>query len=186
MHCVTQRRCDNHRRHRQRLHRARHWLKDLVPAFAEPLMGIVQAPQVIATSQDNAFKAMCYAEYRGFFHIGMITRNERNAIIQHGTMTLVRRKVLEEVGGWAEWCITEDAELGLRVFELGYDATYLPDSYGRGVMPDTFIDFKKQRFLGVRCDANFATTYAHFFCDNTTHRRTTISRIAVGCVDAMD
>jgi hypothetical protein len=89
---------------------------------------------------------MCYAEYRGFFHIGMITRNERNAIIQHGTMTLVRRTMLDEVGGWAEWCITEDAELGLRIFELGYDATYLPDSYGRGVMPDTFIDFKKQRF----------------------------------------
>ena len=47
----------------------------------------------------------------------MVTRNERNAIIQHGTMTLVRREVLDEVGGWAEWCITEDAELGLRMFE---------------------------------------------------------------------
>lgn len=122
------------------------WLKDLTPAFAEPRMGIVQAPQDYRDSQDNAFKAMCYAEYRGFFHIGMITRNERNAIIQHGTMTLVRRTVLDDVGGWAEWCITEDAELGMRIFEKGYEATYLPDSYGRGVMPDTFIDFKKQRF----------------------------------------
>jgi exo-beta-1,3-glucanase (GH17 family)/cellulose synthase/poly-beta-1,6-N-acetylglucosamine synthase-like glycosyltransferase len=122
------------------------WLKDLVPAFAEPRMGIVQAPQDYRDGGDNAFKAMCQAEYRGFFHIGMITRNERNAIIQHGTMTLVRRKLLDDVGGWAEWCITEDAELGLRVFAEGYDATYLPDSYGRGLMPDTFIDFKKQRF----------------------------------------
>lgn len=40
----------------------------------------------------------------------MVTRNERNAIIQHGTMTLVRRSLLEQIG-WAEWCITEDAEL---------------------------------------------------------------------------
>ena len=56
----------------------------------------------------------------------MITRNERNAIIQHGTMTLVRRYVLSAVGGWAEWCITEDAELGLRVFEAGYEALYIP------------------------------------------------------------
>ena len=70
-----------------------------------------------ATTSENAFKAMCYAEYRGFFDIGMITRNERNAIIQHGTMTLVRRRVLRGVGGWAEWCITEDTELGLRMFE---------------------------------------------------------------------
>jgi hypothetical protein len=89
---------------------------------------------------------MCHAEYRGFFHIGMITRNERNAIIQHGTMTMVRRELLERLGGWAEWSITEDAELGLRIFEEGYEATYIPHSYGKGVMPDTFIDFKKQRF----------------------------------------
>lgn len=122
------------------------WLRDLVPAFADQQMGIVQAPQDYRDHDDNFFKAMCYAEYRGFFHIGMITRNERNAIIQHGTMTMVRRKLLDEVGGWAEWCITEDAELGLRIFQKGLDATYLPQSYGRGVMPDTFIDFKKQRF----------------------------------------
>jgi cellulose synthase/poly-beta-1,6-N-acetylglucosamine synthase-like glycosyltransferase len=92
------------------------------------------------------FKAMCYAEYRGFFHIGMVTRNERNAIIQHGTMTMVRKSTLMEVNGWAEWCITEDAELGLKIFEKGYEAAYTTTSYGRGVMPDTFIDFKKQRF----------------------------------------
>jgi len=86
------------------------------------------------------------AEYAGFFHIGMITRNERNAIIQHGTMTMVRRTALEAVGGWAEWCITEDAELGLRLFEAGHKAFYIPRTYGRGLMPDTFADFSKQRF----------------------------------------
>jgi hypothetical protein len=89
---------------------------------------------------------MAYAEYRGFFHVGMVTRNERNAIIQHGTMTLVRRDVLDNVARWAEWCITEDAELGLSIFEAGYEASYTSRSYGRGLMPDTFIDFKKQRF----------------------------------------
>jgi cellulose synthase/poly-beta-1,6-N-acetylglucosamine synthase-like glycosyltransferase len=122
------------------------WLRDLAPSFADARIAIVQAPQDYRDEDDNAFKAMCYAEYRGFFYIGMITRNERNAIIQHGTMTLVRRRVLDAVGGWAEWCITEDAELGLRIFEAGYDAVYLPQSYGRGLMPDTFIDYKKQRF----------------------------------------
>ena len=124
----------------------RNWLRELIPLFADPNMAIVQAPQDYRDGEENAFKAMCQAEYRGFFHIGMVTRNERNAIIQHGTMTLVRRKVLDEVGGWAEWCITEDAELGLRIFERGYAATYIPHSYGKGLIPDTFLDFKKQRF----------------------------------------
>jgi exo-beta-1,3-glucanase (GH17 family)/cellulose synthase/poly-beta-1,6-N-acetylglucosamine synthase-like glycosyltransferase len=122
------------------------WLSDLVPGFRDSKVAIVQAPQDYRDAGENVFKAMCYAEYRGFFHIGMVVRNERNAIIQHGTMTLVRRSSLDEVGGWAEWCITEDAELGLRLFEHGYEAQYLPQTYGRGLMPETFIDYKKQRF----------------------------------------
>ncbi|MBA3012864.1 MAG: glycosyltransferase, partial [Proteobacteria bacterium] len=122
------------------------WLKDLVPQFLKPSVAIVQAPQDYRDDGDNLFKAMCFAEYRGFFYIGMVTRNERNAIIQHGTMTMVRKTVLEEVGGWAEWCITEDTELGLKIFEKGHEALYTSKSYGRGVMPDTFIDFKKQRY----------------------------------------
>jgi len=122
------------------------WLRDLAPQLLRPGQAIVQAPQDYYDDNVNFFKAMCYAEYRGFFYIGMITRNERNAIIQHGTMTMVKKSVLEEVGGWAEWCITEDAELGLRIFEQGYEATYIPKSYGQGLMPDTYDDFKKQRF----------------------------------------
>ena len=122
------------------------WLKDLASQFVNPAIAIAQAPQDYRDENENMFKALCYAEYRGFFYIGMVTRNERNAIIQHGTMTMVRKSVLEEVGGWAEWCITEDAELGLKIFEKGYEAVYIAKSYGQGVMPDTFIDFKKQRF----------------------------------------
>ncbi|MCB1799379.1 MAG: glycosyltransferase, partial [Gammaproteobacteria bacterium] len=122
------------------------WLRELVPFLEDPKMAIVQAPQDYRDGDENLFKAMCNAEYRGFFRIGMVTRNERNAIIQHGTMTMVRRSVLDEVEGWSEWCITEDAELGLRIFERGYTATYIPHSYGKGLMPDTFLDFKKQRF----------------------------------------
>ncbi len=122
------------------------WLKDMAPQFTNPAIAIAQAPQDYRDDGENLFKAMCYAEYQGFFYIGMLTRNERNAIIQHGTMTMVRKSVLQEVGGWAEWCITEDAELGLKIFERGYEATYIPQTYGRGLMPDTFIDFKKQRF----------------------------------------
>ncbi|BBO87917.1 glycosyltransferase family 2 protein [Desulfosarcina ovata] len=125
---------------------APNWLRDLVPQFKEPKVGIVQAPQDYRDGELNAFKSMCYAEYRGFFFIGMVTRNERNAIIQHGTMTLIRRSVLESIDGWSEWSITEDAELGLRIFEHGYEAAYIPRSYGRGLMPDTFADYKKQRY----------------------------------------
>lgn len=122
------------------------WLTELVPHFRTAQIAIVQAPQDYRDGDENLFKTMCHAEYKGFFHIGMVTRNDRNAIIQHGTMTMVRRKVLEKVGGWDETCITEDAELGLKVFNAGYEAAYIEKSYGKGLIPDNFIDYRKQRF----------------------------------------
>jgi exo-beta-1,3-glucanase (GH17 family)/cellulose synthase/poly-beta-1,6-N-acetylglucosamine synthase-like glycosyltransferase len=122
------------------------WLKDLIPYFAKSEIGFVQAPQDYRDGNEKAFKSMCHAEYKGFFHIGMVTRNDRNAIIEHGTMTMIRASVLKEVDGWAEWCITEDAELGLRIFEHGHEAVYVKESYGKGLIPDTFLDYKKQRY----------------------------------------
>ena len=122
------------------------WLRALVPAFGDARVGIVQAPQAYRDGAGSAFKAMCEAEYAGFFAIGMVARNDRNAIIQHGTMTMIRRRVLEEVGGWAQWTITEDAELGLRVLEHGYEAVYTERPHGRGLTPDNFGDYKAQRF----------------------------------------
>ncbi|MBA3014208.1 MAG: glycosyltransferase [Proteobacteria bacterium] len=121
------------------------WLKDLIPHFANPNIGFVQAPQDYRDGDESVFKTMCKAEYEGFFHIGMVTRNDRNAIIEHGTMTMVRKSVLLAVDAWAEWCITEDAELGLKIFEHGYEGAYVEESYGKGLMPDTFLDYKKQR-----------------------------------------
>jgi exo-beta-1,3-glucanase (GH17 family)/cellulose synthase/poly-beta-1,6-N-acetylglucosamine synthase-like glycosyltransferase len=149
------------------------WLRDLIPAFADPQVAIVQAPQDYRDGKQNAFKAMCLAEYRGFFHIGMITRNERNAIIQHGTMTMVARSVLETLDGWAEWCITEDAELGLRVFEAGYKALYIPTTYGRGLMPDSFNDFKKQRY---RWAYGAVRILSHHFGELTGSRESKLTR----------
>ncbi len=121
------------------------WLRAMVPHFADRSVAIVQSPQDYRDGAQSAFKAMCHAEYRGFFRVGMVIRDARNAIIQHGTMTLVRRSALEAAGGWGEWTITEDAELGLRLMANGARAVYLPASHGRGLTPDNFLDYKRQR-----------------------------------------
>src|SRR4029078_8080651 len=67
------------------------WLMDLVPLFAEPKVSMIQAPQ---DHRDGGRSAMHHAmngEYAGFFDIGMVQRNESNAIIAHGTLCLIRR-----------------------------------------------------------------------------------------------
>jgi hypothetical protein len=85
------------------------------------------------------------AEYAGFFDIGMVQRNEHNAIIVHGTMCLVRRAALEAAGGWSSDTICEDTDLGLTVLELGWHAHYTNRRYGHGLLPDSFEAYKKQR-----------------------------------------
>lgn len=121
------------------------WLNVAVPYFADPKIALVQAPQDYRDEGESLFKSMCYQEYTGFFRIGMVERDEYNAIIQHGTMTIMRKETMLSQGGWAPWCITEDSELGLRLFEEGHEAVYINYSLGRGVMPDTIAAFKLQR-----------------------------------------
>ena len=128
---------------------APHWLKMAMPAFTEKKVAVVQAPQDYRDGGESWFKSLCYAEYAGFFRVGMVERSEHNAIIQHGTMCVVRRAALEEVGRWSEWCITEDTELGLRLFEAGHTAVYIPVTLGRGLMPDTYAAYKSQRYRWV-------------------------------------
>ena len=125
------------------------WLRRALPFFASQRVALVQGPQDYRDGAATTFKNMCFEEYRGFFHIGMVERNEHDAIIQHGTMTIVRRKVLEEVGRWSPWCITEDTELGLKLFEAGYGAAYIPQSMGKGLTPDTLGAFMSQRYRWV-------------------------------------
>ncbi|HTI85619.1 MAG TPA: glycosyltransferase [Alphaproteobacteria bacterium] len=126
------------------------WLKSLVPYFRRPEVNFVQAPQDHREWQGSPFKEMINWEYAGFFHIGMVHRNERNAIIQHGTMTLIRRTALQDqLGGWSEWCICEDAELGMRLLALGGESVYVQEVFGRGLTPDSFEGYKRQRFRWV-------------------------------------
>jgi exo-beta-1,3-glucanase (GH17 family)/cellulose synthase/poly-beta-1,6-N-acetylglucosamine synthase-like glycosyltransferase len=122
------------------------WLASLVPHFDKADVAVVQAPQAHRDWENQPFRRMCNWEFDGFFRIGMHHRNERNALIQHGTMTLVRRRALEEVGGWSEWCICEDTELGLRLIEKGYDTRYIDHVLGRGLTPSDFAAIKSQRF----------------------------------------
>lgn len=122
------------------------WLQATIPYFADRDIAVVQAPQEHRDFEKNTFLQMENDEFTGFFRIGMVQRNEYNAIIQHGTMTLVNRKMLNEVKGWSEWCIGEDTELGLRLLLKGKRCIYIDACLGRGLVPDSFEAYAKQRF----------------------------------------
>ena len=121
------------------------WLKDLVPAFADPQVGLVQAPQDHRDGARSLTHGAMNGEYAGFFDVGMVQRNEDNAIVVHGTMCLIRRTALASAGGWSSDTICEDTDLGLAILEQGWLAHYTNRRYGYGLLPDTYEAFKKQR-----------------------------------------
>ena len=121
------------------------WLKDLVPLFSDPSVGLVQAPQDHRDGERSVMHHAMNGEYAGFFDIGMVQRNEFNAIVVHGTMCLIRRQAIEAAGGWSSDTICEDTDLGLTLLELGWKTHYTNHRYGHGLLPDSFEAYKKQR-----------------------------------------
>jgi exo-beta-1,3-glucanase (GH17 family)/cellulose synthase/poly-beta-1,6-N-acetylglucosamine synthase-like glycosyltransferase len=121
------------------------WLKELVPLFVDGRVGLVQSPQDHRDGDRSPMHYAMNAEYAGFFDIGMVQRNEANAIIVHGTMCLIRREALLDAGNWSSDTIVEDSDLGLTMLEHGWSAHYTNRRYGYGLLPDTYDAFKRQR-----------------------------------------
>src|ERR1700724_1052497 len=121
------------------------WLKDLVPSFADPEVGLIQAPQDHRDGDRSLIHAAMNAEYAGFFDIGMVERNEFNAIIVHGTMCLIRRTAMEAAGSWSSDTICEDSDLGLSIMELGWRAHYTNHRYGWGQLRQIYPRIRVQR-----------------------------------------
>src|SRR6266508_4475938 len=122
------------------------FLRRCVGLFADPKVAFIQAPQDYRDWEHAPYYRRLYYSYKYFFAVSQPSRNERDGAIFAGTMGLIRRRALEEVGGWDEWCITEDAELSLRLLRAGWSGLHVDQSWGWGVMPLTFEALKSQRY----------------------------------------
>jgi cellulose synthase/poly-beta-1,6-N-acetylglucosamine synthase-like glycosyltransferase len=122
------------------------FLRRCAPAFADPWIGFVQSPQDYRGWTEARYYRRLYYSYKYFFAVSQPSRNEHDGAIFAGTMGLIRRVALDELGGWDEWCITEDAELSLRLLRAGWHGLHVDQSWGYGIMPLTFEALKGQRY----------------------------------------
>jgi exo-beta-1,3-glucanase (GH17 family)/cellulose synthase/poly-beta-1,6-N-acetylglucosamine synthase-like glycosyltransferase len=138
----------------------RDWLRTVAPLLDDADTVIVQSPQAHRLNRASLFERMVHWEYEGFFRIGMHHRHERNAIVQHGTMTLIRQSALRKAGGWNTSCICEDTELGLRLLAAGGKAVYVDHVSGTGLLPADSITYARQRRRWVRGGMQIFRTHA--------------------------
>jgi hypothetical protein len=60
-------------------------------------------------------------------------------------MGVLRHRALDEAGGWSEECVTEDAELTIRILAAGWQGKYLPEEFGSGLAPDLLSAVRSQQ-----------------------------------------
>ncbi len=103
-------------------------LRRVVAAFARAPREVVCVQSKLAyhNSHQNLLTGWFTAEYNlwfGYLLPGMM--RSASPIPLGGTSNHLRRDVLEEIGAWDPFNVTEDADLGLRIHALGYRTAVL-------------------------------------------------------------
>jgi cellulose synthase/poly-beta-1,6-N-acetylglucosamine synthase-like glycosyltransferase len=122
-----------------------HYLRETAPYFSDPSVGFVQTFEGNREFEGSPYYTACVDSYQAFYLSVMSSRQERDSVPFVGTMGLFRRSALEAIGGWNEWCISEDTEASLRVLRDGWSGLYIPRCFGRGVVPPSFAGMLTQR-----------------------------------------
>lgn len=67
-----------------------------------------------------------------------------------GTNFAIRRSILEKIGGWDEQALSEDTELSVRVYNLGYHIRFFPAAITWEQEPETWKVWWRQRTRWAR------------------------------------
>lgn len=105
--------------------------KQLLEAYrhfndAPPEVACLQAPLIISNASESWLSALFALEYSGLFRRLLPFLGARHQPMPlGGTSNHFRTDVLRAVGAWDPYNVTEDADLGMRLYRLGYHAETL-------------------------------------------------------------
>jgi cellulose synthase/poly-beta-1,6-N-acetylglucosamine synthase-like glycosyltransferase len=120
------------------------FLKVGVQPFRNRSIGFVQTPQAYRNAPPGSFARWYALADAYFYRVIQPVRARAQSMIFCGTMGLLRRTALESAGGWSEKCVTEDAELSLRMLAGGWKGHYVPTIVGWGLAPDLMSAVRSQ------------------------------------------
>jgi len=77
-----------------------------------------------------------------------------------GTNLIIRRALLQSLGGWDESALTEDAELSIQIYQAGYRIKYVPYAVTWEQEPERLSTWFRQRTRWVRGNNYVLTKHA--------------------------
>jgi cellulose synthase/poly-beta-1,6-N-acetylglucosamine synthase-like glycosyltransferase len=124
----------------------RNVLKRAAAKFQDPAVMAVQGRTSSLNQNDNMLTKMVAIERKSWLQSLVNGREKLGLFVPlTGSCQFVRRKVLEELGGWAEDSLAEDVELSLRLVEKNYTVKYAPDVCSREETPSRIGSLIQQR-----------------------------------------
>jgi cellulose synthase/poly-beta-1,6-N-acetylglucosamine synthase-like glycosyltransferase len=105
-------------------------------------LAFVQFPQ--AYRRSGGAEVIC-SELRDYFSVFPTAANQAGAALLTGTLSLISIPALRTVGGWPMASITEDAELGVRLWRSGAKGRYVDTTVGHGLLPLDLKGLRQQR-----------------------------------------
>lgn len=124
----------------------KNFLKEVVkPFLVDDKVAIVQTRMGFLNYNQNAITRFAASLLAAYHHCWLPLTNKYNAVFFCGTHGAIRRSVLEEVGGWNEENLTEDADLSVKILDNGYKNIYIPWMKVPGEVPFTLSGFIKQQ-----------------------------------------
>ncbi|MBQ4122817.1 glycosyltransferase family 2 protein [bacterium] len=121
------------------------FLKELMPTLEPEQVGAVQARKVIINREEN-FLTRCQDNEMAIDTHFQVGRDAvKGAVELRGNGELIKRKALEEVGGWNIYTITDDLDLSTKMQIKGWDVRFRSDVcvYEEGVL--RYIPLLRQR-----------------------------------------
>lgn len=122
----------------------RDFLNIALPYFSDENIALVQFPQNYRNCMEK--NQAIADEYRHFFGIYMNMANHLDCVPSTGTVSVYKSKVLKQLGGFRGEALTEDADVGLRIYEAGYRGIYVDRPVGYGLMPYDLEAYKHQKW----------------------------------------
>lgn len=127
----------------------RDFLRRTVGLFDEPRIGLVQTPQHFFNPdpvQSNLGAQRCWVdEQRYFFDVVQPSRDAWDVAFCCGTSSVVRRELLDAIGGFPIDSVTEDVLLSYVLMQRGYITRYLNEPLSLGLAPEGMKEYLTQR-----------------------------------------
>jgi cellulose synthase/poly-beta-1,6-N-acetylglucosamine synthase-like glycosyltransferase len=124
----------------------RNFLKKIVTPFLfDKKIGCVQARWVFLNEKQNLVTRFASGIVMVYQRLIAPINNALNIPLLFGSGQAVRKDLIEKLGGWQEWSLTEDVEFSVRVLKAGYKIVYLHDLTVKGEVPFTTGDLRKQQ-----------------------------------------